>query len=751
MFLRQKFSHLNIPTEESLYDPLNGSLPTLSSSNASATQANKLPGSSTHSTMRQATTHNRRPLSDVTNLSQRAVVCNTQVGVLPNSWPTSGDRVNPVVATRKRQTPLNDISNGINTILENNAWQTTNVGTSSSGRVSLTAQKGTNVATRPSACVPKRTPNSQNPFVSQTTNVCNMHIGVVPNSLATSGDQITPIAATRKWQTPLNDSSRVSPSEILCNTINNVNRSILASNSWPLSGNPVTLVAAATRNLHSPLTDVSNVALQTPVVDDLINRRGRGPYVFRLHGQTYHSMGSLIPKEGTPPKFTQMYIYDTENEVENRARALSNSSPSSAPSKSEHPIDRDIIRQVKDVLDTSSDLFKTFRRARDRYSEDSEQNIQIKLVAKQGMDGRTYNLPTTNEVVGLIVGEFDTCVEQRDIVIEKHREGLERISIFHPLYLPLQYPLLMPCGQDGYHLKIPHRKKSGQPTTGKKDKMVTMWEWFAYQIQDRLNQENLYSKLRCDTYSNIRQSVAEGNTNPTLLGKPVVLSSSFTRRPRYMQAHKLSSTDRPDVMSRVFKMKLDQLMKDIKDLCLFGRTQADKNEDPDLYKLVFDFMMHGLCGEDDTTQAAWRIFGFETHYRTLYVERLSFHLTGEQQVLYDEYSDLETVMHKPSVGQSLLEDDKEYVDSIKDVAHWAPAEHLHMIISDDEKRNVYLFYIEELLRSRGCCLRNWPKMPYPDNRYIIEFGNQLIYDETDYNHVELQTEYERLYASLTTE
>ncbi|GKE11628.1 ATP-dependent DNA helicase PIF1-like protein, partial [Tanacetum coccineum] len=76
---------------------------------------------------------------------------------------------------------------------------------------------------------------------------------------------------------------------------------------------------------------------------------------------------------------------------------------------------------------------------------------------------------------------------------------------------------------------------------------------------------------------------------------------------------------------------------------------------------------------------------------------------------------------------------------------------LDMIISDDEKRNVYLFYIKELLRSRGCCLRNWPKMPYPDNRYIIEFGNRLIYDKTDYNHVELQTEYERLYASLTTE
>ncbi|GKE61639.1 hypothetical protein Tco_1512006, partial [Tanacetum coccineum] len=177
-------------------------------------------------------------------------------------------------------------------------------------------------------------------------------------------------------------------------------------------------------------------------VDDSINRRGRGPYVFRLHGQTYHSMGSLLPKEGTPPKFAQLYIYDTENEVKNRARALSNSLSSSAPS-----------------------------RACDRYSKDSEQNIRIKLVAKRGTDGRTYNLPTANEVASLIVGDFDTCAEQRDIVIEKHREGLERINIFHPLYLPLQYPLLMSYGQDRYHLEIPHRKKPGQHVMGKKDKM----------------------------------------------------------------------------------------------------------------------------------------------------------------------------------------------------------------------------------------------------------------------------------------
>ena len=57
-------------------------------------------------------------------------------------------------------------------------------------------------------------------------------------------------------------------------------------------------------------------------VDDSINKKGRGPYVFRLHGQTYHSIGSLLPEPGVPPKFAQLYIYDTENETKNRATTL---------------------------------------------------------------------------------------------------------------------------------------------------------------------------------------------------------------------------------------------------------------------------------------------------------------------------------------------------------------------------------------------------------------------------------------------
>jgi len=46
--------------------------------------------------------------------------------------------------------------------------------------------------------------------------------------------------------------------------------------------------------------------------------QGLGPPHFVISGQNYHHIGSLLPVEGQRPKFCQLYIYDTENELANR-------------------------------------------------------------------------------------------------------------------------------------------------------------------------------------------------------------------------------------------------------------------------------------------------------------------------------------------------------------------------------------------------------------------------------------------------
>ena len=51
-------------------------------------------------------------------------------------------------------------------------------------------------------------------------------------------------------------------------------------------------------------------------VDKSVNQ-GVGPYVYRLYGQNFHWIGTLLPLEGESSQYTQLYIYDISNEVKN--------------------------------------------------------------------------------------------------------------------------------------------------------------------------------------------------------------------------------------------------------------------------------------------------------------------------------------------------------------------------------------------------------------------------------------------------
>ena len=56
-------------------------------------------------------------------------------------------------------------------------------------------------------------------------------------------------------------------------------------------------------------------------LDKTINN-SRGPPTIRIQGQPCHRIGSLLPMLGNKPKFAQLYIFDTENEVQNRINVM---------------------------------------------------------------------------------------------------------------------------------------------------------------------------------------------------------------------------------------------------------------------------------------------------------------------------------------------------------------------------------------------------------------------------------------------
>jgi hypothetical protein len=314
------------------------------------------------------------------------------------------------------------------------------------------------------------------------------------------------------------------------------------------------------------------------------------------------------------------------------------SQKSRGSSTNETSLDYTIIQQLQFMLDSDNVLVKSFRRVRDCVAGDPHIDVRLRLVGKRDMDGRTYNLPTASEVAALIVGDIGDSFENRDIIVKTRSGDLQRISALHPSYLALQYPLLFPYGDDGYRVDIPHRdvvdlSNSKRPHCTMREFFAYRIQDRADEYSLLLNARRLFQQFLVDAYTMIeserlfyirrQQKVLRRNTVHTLrtiqnqgqidmsnVGQRVVLPSSFTGGARYMMQNyldamsickfygypdffititcnpkwpevarflndtNLNPEDRPDILCRIFKIKLDAFIKDLKDKQFLGRVLA---------------------------------------------------------------------------------------------------------------------------------------------------------------------------------
>ena len=205
-----------------------------------------------------------------------------------------------------------------------------------------------------------------------------------------------------------------------------------------------------------------------------------GPYAFVIHGELHHFMGSLLPEEGSSPRYAQLYIHDSHAALS--ARNMNN----------QNLLNPGIMIDLQEMLLRENPLVPLYKRAYDIMMEkpaEERNNLEARIILSPTEDKCRYNLPTADEVAAVIPGsgENEDVDEHRDIILRLKQGGLKRISQIHPLYAPLHYILLFPRAEQGWHRYIP--SLSGARGT-RRAPHVSQRCYYAYRLHPRIIQGN---------------------------------------------------------------------------------------------------------------------------------------------------------------------------------------------------------------------------------------------------------------------
>uniref|UniRef100_A0A7E4URS8 ATP-dependent DNA helicase n=1 Tax=Panagrellus redivivus TaxID=6233 RepID=A0A7E4URS8_PANRE len=378
------------------------------------------------------------------------------------------------------------------------------------------------------------------------------------------------------------------------------------------------------RNFREYQRNYNNAFAMAALSADIEQTSGRGPYVFRLHGQVYYKVPPVTSKK--TPKYAQLYFVDPDEADIKRMEYNKNCNPHIMKLISEELQDNPYVRSFRKMSDVIVE----------QEAKAKEQGIEMPTITmtfdQKNVDRRRYNNPTASEVAAVFVQSDDTDFQPPQYTAIKYPDGNNVwLTEVDPNTDPLCYPLLRPKGEHGYHPKMP---KDVRP--GKKRGTVSQQQYYRYllAVRDsfnvlfhagklfqqyivdafvRVEQWRLFynrkeqKALRADTYK-VVADYSPGDDEQHI-GKRIILPASFTGSPRYMiQLYQdsmaivgkfgkpdlfitftcnanwqeireqllehQSPNDRPDIVARVFHMKSKSLLSEVIDDQIFGKIEA---------------------------------------------------------------------------------------------------------------------------------------------------------------------------------
>ena len=131
----------------------------------------------------------------------------------------------------------------------------------------------------------------------------------------------------------------------------------------------------------------------------------------------YHRIGSLLPQSTVePPLFAQIYIFDTDNEIQNRLNIM--------PS-----LNQVTLAALQNMLHDINPYVQVFQQT-GRLFQQNSQKLTMIITDSRMTDSQCYNVPTTSEIAAIIVGDNNnpSNVSNRDIILHSHEGGLQHIQ-----------------------------------------------------------------------------------------------------------------------------------------------------------------------------------------------------------------------------------------------------------------------------------------------------------------------------------
>nr|GEZ91148.1 DNA helicase [Tanacetum cinerariifolium] len=389
--------------------------------------------------------------------------------------------------------------------------------------------------------------------------------------------------------------------------------------------------------------------------------------------------GPYVMRKVSLLDFLQLYVYDMENKVDNRMNHFGGENSN---------LRRDIFEGLIELLDTHNALVHLFRIAYEKLADTHVPNFQVRLYNVVG--AHEYELPT-GDMLGAIVYEPETKMDY-DIVIEERLGYPQRVNKLHSSYMSLQFPLHFLYREDGYSKDFKLVGDTGRSKTDRRLTMKAYYAYLIHDRKNsynylsrtgRLFQQYVVTAfcsieqnridyirehqndLRNKYLSGIYDAINRGDTDGADCGGQIIIPQSFTGGPRYMYSRYLdaldicyvhgnpsffitftcnvkwpeitdymadfpllTTTDRVDIVDRVFEMKVQQFVKYLCDSQPFGKTVVglphchtllwihdaarvhrdedidlyisaelpSKDTDPECYRTVSELMMHGPCG-----------------------------------------------------------------------------------------------------------------------------------------------------------